>query len=63
VLAWVTAIVHPDAWKLTVFHLLLLLYCSYEVQRHALFYTDPDAKRIFKEHVRFLINRNNTING
>jgi hypothetical protein len=32
------------------------------VQRHALFYTDPDAKRIFKEHVRFLINRN-TING
>lgn len=54
--------VHLATWELTVLS-LLLLSCSYEVQRHALFYTDPDAKRIFKEHVRFLVNRNNTING
>jgi len=33
------------------------------VQRHALFFTDPDSRKIFKDHVKFLINRNNSING
>lgn len=35
----------------------------YETQRHALFFTDPDARRFYKNHVAFLINRNNSING
>lgn len=37
--------------------------CRYEVQRHALFFTDAGAKKIYKDHVAFLLNRNNSING
>jgi hypothetical protein len=33
------------------------------VQRHALFFTDAGARKIFKDHVNFLVNRNNSING
>jgi hypothetical protein len=35
----------------------------YETERHALFFSDPDAKKFYKNHVAFLINRNNSING
>jgi len=35
----------------------------YEVARHALFYTDPDARRFYKDHVSFLLGRTNSING
>jgi mannan endo-1,4-beta-mannosidase len=37
--------------------------CRYEVERHALFFTDAGARKIYKDHVAFLVNRNNTING
>jgi hypothetical protein len=33
------------------------------VARHALFFTDADARRIYKNHVTFLVNRNNSFNG
>lgn len=36
---------------------------EYEVARHALFYTDPDSMRMYKDHVAFMINRTNTVNG
>eukprot|EP00877_Chromochloris_zofingiensis_P009295 jgi/Chrzof1/4619/Cz14g20070.t1 len=36
---------------------------AYEVSRHALFFSDPDAKRFYKNHVNFILNRNNSING
>lgn len=36
---------------------------SYETERHALFFSDPDAKKFYKNHVAFLVNRNNSING
>ena len=35
----------------------------YETARHALFFTDPDSRRMYKEHVEFLVNRVNSING
>lgn len=35
----------------------------YEVARHALFFTDPDARRFYKDHVSFLLGRTNSING
>eukprot|EP00879_Flechtneria_rotunda_P001870 GHRR01002041.1.p1 GENE.GHRR01002041.1~~GHRR01002041.1.p1 ORF type:complete len:609 (+),score=135.21 GHRR01002041.1:246-2072(+) len=36
---------------------------NYETERHALFFSDPDAKKFYKNHVAFMINRNNSING
>lgn len=36
---------------------------KYETERHALFFSDPDARRFYKNHVAFLVNRNNSING
>lgn len=36
---------------------------KYEVERHGLFFKDPDAKQIYKNHARFLANRVNSING
>ena len=36
---------------------------EYEVQRHALFFTDPDAKRIYKENVKYTLLRRNSVNG
>ncbi|BDA41827.1 Mannan endo-1,4-beta-mannosidase 4 [Coccomyxa sp. Obi] len=36
---------------------------EYEVARHALFFTDADAKRIYKENVKFAVTRKNTVNG
>ncbi|GBF87864.1 mannan endo-1,4-beta-mannosidase [Raphidocelis subcapitata] len=36
---------------------------KYEVERHALFFKDADAKAIYKNNAKFLINRVNTING
>ncbi|CAK0746787.1 hypothetical protein CVIRNUC_001718 [Coccomyxa viridis] len=36
---------------------------EYEVQRHALFFTDPDAKRIYKENVKYTVLRRNSVNG
>ena len=36
---------------------------EYEVARHALFFTDADAKRIYKENVKFALTRKNTVNG
>jgi len=36
---------------------------EYEVERHALFFTDPDAKRIYKENVKYTLLRKNSVNG
>lgn len=36
---------------------------EYEVERHALFFTDPDARRIYKENVKYTVLRRNSING
>lgn len=36
---------------------------TYEAQRHALFFTDPDARKMYKNHVTYLVNRVNAING
>ena len=36
---------------------------SYEVARHALFYNDTDAKEMYKNHVRTIVNRKNHLNG
>ena len=36
---------------------------EYEVERHALFFTDPDAKRIYKENVKYTVLRKNSVNG
>ena len=36
---------------------------EYEVERHALFFTDADAKRIYKENVKFAVTRKNSVNG
>ncbi len=36
---------------------------EYEVERHALFFTDPDARRIYKENIKFTVLRRNSING
>ena len=33
------------------------------MQRHALFFTDPDAKRIYKENVKYTVLRRNSVNG
>jgi hypothetical protein len=42
---------------------LCLWCCRYEVERHALFFTDAGSRKIYKDHVASLINRNNTLNG
>lgn len=36
---------------------------EYEVERHALFFTDPDSKRIYKENVKYTVLRKNSVNG
>lgn len=36
---------------------------KYEANRHALFYTDPFAKDTYKNHIRTILMRNNTISG
>ncbi len=36
---------------------------EYEVERHALFFTDADAKRIYKENVKYTVLRKNSVNG
>ena len=36
---------------------------EYEVERHALFFTDADAKRIYKENVKYTLLRKNSVNG
>lgn len=36
---------------------------EYEVERHAVFFTDADSKRIYKENVKYTIMRKNTVNG
>jgi mannan endo-1,4-beta-mannosidase len=36
---------------------------SYEANRRALFWVDAGAKKLFKDHVSFIVNRKNTING
>ncbi len=36
---------------------------EYEVERHALFFTDADAKRIYKESVKYTVLRKNSVNG
>ncbi len=33
------------------------------MERHALFFTDPDAKRIYKENVKYTLLRKNSVNG
>lgn len=35
----------------------------YEVERHGLFFKDADAKQMYKNNARFLLTRNNSING
>ena len=36
---------------------------KYEVERHGLFFKDPDAKAMYRNHAAFLIGRNNSVNG
>ena len=36
---------------------------EYEVERHALFFTDKDSRRIYKENVKFTLTRKNSVNG
>ena len=36
---------------------------EYEVERHALFFTDADSKRIYKESVKYTLLRRNSVNG
>ena len=36
---------------------------EYEVERHTLFFTDPDSKRIYKENVKYTVLRKNSVNG
>lgn len=36
---------------------------EYEVARHSLFFNDTDARRIYKEYVKSIITRENTVNG
>jgi hypothetical protein len=36
---------------------------EYEVERHALFFTDADSKRIYKENVKYTVLRKNSVNG
>lgn len=36
---------------------------NYEGERHSLFYTDTQAKQIYKDHVRAIVNRKNHLNG
>lgn len=35
----------------------------YETERHALFFKEEACKDLYKDHVRFLVNRVNSING
>ena len=36
---------------------------EYEVERHALFFTDKDARRIYKESVKYTLTRRSTLTG
>ena len=36
---------------------------EYEVERHALFFTDKDARRIYKENVKYTLTRRSTLTG
>jgi hypothetical protein len=35
----------------------------YEVERHALFFKEEACKQLYKDHVEFLVNRVNSVNG
>jgi hypothetical protein len=35
----------------------------YETERHALFFKEEACKDLYKDHVKFLVNRVNSING
>ena len=35
----------------------------YETERHALFFTDPGCREMYKNHIRKIVNRKNTANG
>lgn len=36
---------------------------KYEAARHALFFTDEQARKMYKAHVDYITSRKNTING
>jgi len=36
---------------------------KYETGRHALFFTDSGARKLYQDHVKFIVNRVNSING
>ena len=36
---------------------------EYEVARHSLFFNDTDARKIYKEYVKAIITRVNSVNG
>jgi mannan endo-1,4-beta-mannosidase len=36
---------------------------AYEAQRRALFWVDPGAKELYRDHVSFIVNRKNSVNG
>jgi mannan endo-1,4-beta-mannosidase len=36
---------------------------KHETIRNALFYTDAGAAQVYKDHVKFIVNRKNSING
>jgi len=36
---------------------------KYEVERHALFFSDADAKAMYKNNAKYILNRVNTVNG
>lgn len=35
----------------------------YETERHALFFKDEACKKLYTDHVSFLVNRVNSVNG
>lgn len=36
---------------------------AYEARRHALFFSDPGARRLYKQHVAAIVKRRNSITG
>lgn len=36
---------------------------DYEAKRHALFFTDVGTKKLYKDHIKTLVNRRNRVNG
>ena len=65
-MSWRIATLNPKDWKFRICGGTQTLdnkIKEFEVERHALFFTDADAKRIYKENVKFTVLRKNSVNG